>query len=363
MVFLTLVITLSAGELKSQILSDSINLNLIKTGVDKIYNFEFRNAEEVLSKLSQSAPGHPVNYLLNGLLIYWRNYPLLPSSSLSAMFENEMQKAINLSEKKISGKDEAEYLLINLCARCMLLLYYSDNDLTSEVFPLTVSTYPYLRKAFNFTSVYSDFNFFTGLYNYYREAYPEAYPIYKTFAFLFPKGSKTIGLRELGKASRGSIFLKADSFSFLSGIDVYFENNNKNAFGFCDSLCHLYPENIQYRTLYIKCLLLMKQWDKAEAIINFADANTVNSLFKLQIIIFKGIIEEKKYHNYELAFEYYSKGVHDILIFGVYSNDFSSYGYFGLSRISEIKGDKNGGKTYRRKALELTEFKKLNFDD
>ena len=139
--------------------------------------------------------------------------------------KKNMQNCIALCEKKVKGQDEPEYLLINLCARCMLLLYYTDNDLTSEVFPLTMGTYKYLRRSFNYTSVYSDFYFFTGLYNYYREAYPEAYPVYKTMAFLFPKGSKNKGLRELQTAAKNSIFLKADSYSFLSGICIYFESN------------------------------------------------------------------------------------------------------------------------------------------
>ena len=63
---------------------------------------------------------------------------------------------------------------------------------------------------------YSDFYFFTGVYNYYREAYPEAYPVYKPLALLFPKGSKTKGLEDLLIASKNSIFLKAEAFSFLS---------------------------------------------------------------------------------------------------------------------------------------------------
>ena len=65
------------------------------------------------------------------------------------------------------------------------------------------------------SSVYPDFYFFTGLYNYYREAYPEAHPIYKVLAFLFPRGDREKGSAELQNAGANSIMLKAEAYSFL----------------------------------------------------------------------------------------------------------------------------------------------------
>jgi hypothetical protein len=274
-----------------------------------------------------------------------------------------MHDCIALCEKKMTGQDEEEYLLINLCARCMLLLYYSDNDLTSEVFPLTMGTYKYLRRSFNYTSVYSDFYFFTGLYNYYREAYPEAYPVYKTMAFLFPKGSKTKGLRELQTAAKNSIFLKADSYSFLSGICIYFESNYQKAYYYSNSLYKLYPDNIQYLAMQIKNLLLLKQYDEAEELVRSSGIQSTNPFYQVQLTIFNGIIQEKKYHNYNQAQEYYKNGITDISLFREYGNEFAAYAYFGLSRISEANGDKRGKKIYRKKAMELADFKKIDFND
>jgi hypothetical protein len=360
---ITLAVFMSTTVLHAQVLKDSTSLNLINKGIDNIYNFRFADAKDILNKLRNYCPDHPINSLLSGILVYWENYPLLPASSFSSLFENKLHQCIELCEKKTSKENEAEYLLINLCARSMLLLYYSDNDLTSEVFPLTLSTYQYLRKSFNFTDVYPDFFFFTGLYNYYREAYPEAYPVYKTMAFLFPKGSKNKGLKELQKAAKNSIFLKADSYSFLASICIYFENDYQNACIFNVSLHRLYPENIQYQTLYIKNLLLLKEYDKAEGMMRDVSSRSGNVLFQAQLAIFNGILQEKKYHDYVKALDYYNNGVRDIAVFGHYANDFASYGYYGLSRISEINGDKRGKKIYHKKALELSDFKKINFEE
>jgi hypothetical protein len=359
----TLAFCLSPVIIHAQILKDSTNLNLVKKDVDYIYNFQFDKAKEVLNKINQSCPGHPIVSLLGGMIIYWEKYPLLTSSRANASFESEMHNCINLCETKMTGQDEPEYLLINLCARCMLLMYYTDNDLTSEVFPLTLSTYKHLKRSFNFTSVYSDFYFFTGIYNYYREAYPEAFPVYRTMAFLFPRGGKIKGLKQLQTAANTSIFLKADAYAFLSGISIDFENNYQNAEYYNELLCKLYPDNIMFLALYIKNLFLLKRYDEAEELIKYSETHTTNSLYQTQMVIFKGLLQEKKYHNINKALEYYKTGVRDISEYGTYCNDFASYAYFGLSRISEISGDKRGKKIYRKKALELSDYKKVNFDD
>jgi hypothetical protein len=242
-------------------------------------------------------------------------------------------------------------------------LFYADNDLSSEVTPLAANTYKYIRKAFNFPSVYSDFFFFTGLYNYYREAYPDAHPVYKALAFLFPKGNREKGLKELQLAAKNAIVLKAESTSFLSDICVSYENDYQQATDYSKSLHDLYPANIEYLAVYIKNLLLIRHYDDAESLILSSRNDTSNSFYRAQAMIFNGIIQEKKYNDREKAAQFYLQGVRDIALFGDFGNDFSSYAYFGLSRIYDLKGDKHYKKQYRKKALELANFKKINFDD
>ena len=173
---LTIVFLLNPALTNAQILKDSASLNLIKKSIDYIYNLRFDESLEARKKLSQAWPGHPANYLLEGLQIYWENYPLSPSSSACITFEKDLRRCIELCESNSSKADEAEYLLGNLSARGFLLLFYSDNDLTMSVIPLATSTYHFIRRSFDYTSYYSDFFFFTGLYDYTREAYPEALP-------------------------------------------------------------------------------------------------------------------------------------------------------------------------------------------
>jgi hypothetical protein len=347
---------------EAQILKDSASLNLVRKSINYTYNLEFKESDESFEKLRKSFSGHPVMYLLDALQVYWKNYPLPSSSTATTAFENDLKKCIELCESKSSHPDEAEYLLANLSARGFLLMFYVDNDMTMSVIPLASSTYRYIRRSYDFTSYYSDFYFFTGLYDYSREAYPEAYPVYKPLAMLFPKGDKAKGMKELLNAAENSIFLRAEASMFLTSINLSFEFNFERAYLHSKSLHEMYPSNLQYLGFYLRNLLLTKRYDEAEKLMVHPGADVTNPYYQAQLTIFRGVLQEKKYFNDRLAEQFYTKGIEDISSFGHFSNEFASYGYFGLSRISGRKGEVNLKKTYRKKADELSDFKEVNFD-
>jgi hypothetical protein len=338
-------------------------VNLIKRGIDYVYNFDFKNAERISAELNKLYPGQAVNFLFKGMMTYWKNYPLVTTSAAKESFEADMRKTIELCDSNKDPSTEPELLLVNLCARGLLLLFYTDNNLSFEVFPIASSTYQCIRRCFEFTSIYSDFYFFTGVYKYYREAYPEAHPIYKTLAFLFPKGSKVKGLEELGIVARNSIILKAEAYSFLTEIFLSFENNSRQATFYSKNLHKLYPANPAYLGSYIKNLLLIKQYDEAEKEIISSLPFLNNSFYNAQVMIFNGILQEKKYNNNKQAEQLYTKGIKDMSQFRSYGDEYAAYAYFGLSRISRINGDTYNENLYRKLALKIAVFKNITFDD
>jgi hypothetical protein len=124
----------------------------------------------------------------------------------------------------------------------------------------------------------------------------------------------------------------------------------------------MYPDNPLYIALYIKNLLLMKYYDEAEKLIIHLQKETENKFLQAQLIIFQGILQEKKYHDNHLAQQYYTSGISKITFFGAYGNEYKAFAYFGLSRISYARSEKADGKKYRLKAMKLGDFKKINFD-
>ena len=347
----------------SKILSDTPSIKLLKKGIDCIYNRQFNTANEIYVKINQMYPENPVVIFFRGMMTYWENYPLLPGSAVSSSFEKEMRTCIELSGEKIKAKDKAEYLLANLCARGILITYYSNNELSSNVFHLAAGTYHNIRRSFSYTSDNSDFYFFTGLYNYYREAYPKAHPAYKPLVFLFPKGNRERGLKELQISASNSLLLKAESYSILSYIFMSYENDYLKAFYYSRNLHELYPANLEFLAEYIKNLILIRHYDEADDLIKSSLNSESNPYYKAQVSVFNGLIKEKKFHQYTLANEFYNLGIKELSVFGAFGNEYAAYAYFGLSRISELNGDRAKRKVYRKKALEKADIKKINFDE
>ena len=352
-----------AGLADGQILKDTVSLELLKKGIDNIYNFQFNEARKVYKEISRTYPDHPVVILFKGMLTYWGDYPMLPTSPDGPAYEESLRRCIEQCEKRTNNIDEAEILMSNLCARGLLLLYYTDNNMSLEVFPLATTTYPLIRRAFSFTDSYIDFCFFTGLYNYYREAYPDNHPVYRPLAALFPKGDKNKGIKEIQTAANRSIVLKAEAYSFLSSIYLGYEKNFQKAFFYSKALNELYPSNLQYLGGYLKNLLLVRKYDEAEKLIAISEKESNNSYFQAQIDVFKGILQEKKYYDKKMAEFYYNKGIRALSLFGDYGNEFEAYAYFGLSRISDDYGEKHYKRTFRKLAMKLAAYKKVNFDD
>lgn len=349
---------------QAQVLKDTATLNQLCRGVDFIYNGQFNQARAIYKSISTRYPNHPMAFIFKGMITYWENYPLVPSSPAMESFEKDMRHAIDLCEnKKNINTNYPEYLLSNIGARGLLLLCFADNGLSMDVISLASSTYQYVKECFKFSGTYADFYFITGLYNYYREAYPDAHPVYKPLAILFPKGDKAQGLRDLQTAAKKAIVLKAESYSFLSGIYISFENNYPQALSYSKALHDLYPQNVQYIAVYIKNLLLVKKYSDAENQLKFYRSRISNKYVQAQFQILNGIVYEKKYHDYSKSRDFYSQGIKDLAPYGEYSYEYQAYGYFGLSRISEISGNKANKRTYRKKAMEMASYKKVNFDE
>lgn len=348
----------------AQIIEDTVAIRIITEGMQDIYNLEFFEAQKAADTLAQLYPGHPVLDLFKGMKVYWENFPLIPSSSATGLFESLLRSSIEKCEKMIPPTPgyKAEYLLTRMCARGLLLLYYADNDLSGSVIPLAASTYKPLMQSFDYTSVCTDFYYFTGVYNYYRDAYPQVYPVYKAVAFMFPPGDMKLGLEQLMECGQTSIALRAEAYSILHWIRLNFETDFETALPLSSHLVNQYPANPLYRIYYIKNLLLLKRYNEAEEVIKRNEEDG-NLFYKSVLPVLKGILQEKKYRNYDLAKSYYSIGVSALTPFGAYANEYAAYGYFGLSRIGDRNDDNHERRANRRKAQSMAEFKYINFDD
>jgi hypothetical protein len=353
-----------ATVLNGQVLEDRETYEKIRKGVGLIYNGEFEQADAVYQFLSRNYPTHPISYLYKGMFIYWQNFPLIPGTKSATLFEQNLLKAVSLAEARMKIKgNEAEDLLSALGSAGLLLLFYADNGVSREVISMAPKTYQWVMKSFDYTRVYKDFYFITGLYNYYREAYAEANPIYKPIMVFFPHGNKKEGLHQLKIAADSAIFLKAESYTFLAGIYQSYESDPKQAIYYSRRLMEYYKRNYQFRSSFIRDLLILKRYDEAETYLKDRDHLPLNNYFKARSDILMGIVMEKKYRNMKQAELYYRSGINKAEEFGDFGREYAAYGYYGLSRLSALTGDIKSSRQFRKQAKDLGTFDHVNFDN
>jgi hypothetical protein len=362
---LFLLIVFQAFNISAQesILSDSLFIMQIKAEVDSIYNYQFENTEKVYLELEKKYPDHAFTQLFYALMLYWKYFPIVPESEFHAEYVNRIEKAIALAESSLDkDKRNTEAIFFNLMSRMLLMQYYADNQVSSKVVPHLGRAYKMVTSGFDLKEEMVDFHFSTGVYNYYREAYPEAHPVYKPVAYFFPEGDIELGLQQLEYNWKNGVFLDVESLFFLVYINLNFEKNYEATLKYLDYLNNSYSNNPLYVSYRIQALLITENYDLAESYISKLEKmKTSNDFFLIVSNIYKAVILEKKNHQNKKAAKKYAKAVQDIEKYGNFANGYSSFAFYGLSRIyREI--DKKKSKEYRKIADNLSVYSHINFD-
>jgi len=361
----TIFFTLKIQQLNAQILENPEVVEKIKKGISYIYNMDFVNAQNIYGYLIANYPNHPACDIFNAMIIYWKNYPLIPDKPASKEFERILKNAINKVEDRYKiDSENPENIICGIGSYGLLLLYLNDNGFTNQVINYSLSCFKYVNRSFKYLNKYVDFNFVVGLYNYYIEAYPEKHPIYKPIKLILPSGNKETGLKQLTIAAKNAIFIKAEAYNFLSFIYLNFESNYKEALECTKELYLLYPENDVFLFNYIKMLLITKDYKKAmEFTEKLHKENSNNKFFLGQYLLCKAIINEKYLNNYQEAEAYYQKSFNIFSLYGTFANELISYSLFGLSRIAQnFSKDFKAAKVYRKNAEKLCKYKHITFD-
>lgn len=359
-VFILATISLHA---QNSVLSNKETLSKIESGLDSIYNFRFNYSDDVYEYLHEKYSDHPLPPLFKAISIYWQQFPVTPKGPYHQIYIENITKAIAKSEEFLNeDPDNTEMLFMSLMARLLVMQYYADNKQSSKVAPYVRKTYKITKKGFSLSDQIQDFQFTTGLYNYYREAYPEKHPVYKPIAYFFPDGNRKLGIKQLEKTWHEGIFLDAESLSFLVYISLNFEGNFHKSSRYTKELHKLYPNNPLFLSYRIRSLLLVKRYNKALPLIQELEReHASNNFFQVMSFIYRGIYEEKKNKNLMLAEKYYLQAIERCSPYKPFINDRISYAYYGLSRVWK-KRDREKAKNYRKKADELSSYSHINFD-
>lgn len=279
---------------QTPLLKNSESVNALRTTLDQIYNFQFEEAEKRIENQEHHLGIHPANFLIRALLIYWRDRPLIPGSEMYLQYEIYLKEAIDLSESFIDRETlQMEGMFYSMAGNALLAELYSEEGVGFKVINAAKKSYKYLKSGKERMEEFPDFYFSTGLYNYYREKYPELYPFYKSFMWLFARGNMEQGIEQLKMAEQSGVFSRVEATIYLFHIYLRYENNPEMAYPYARKLVENYPKNLKFISHLIEVLVGMNQFDQAERwlyLLNRAE----RPVFRMAAMLFTAIICEKR---------------------------------------------------------------------
>jgi len=269
LIFLLYTTGIRSAHSQTLFFEDKVAMDSLKRGTDLLYNFKFDQASSAVSKLRQKYPSHPGILLFTSLQQFWKNYPLSKSNADYTNYIRNLNRVITEGEKlskKFPKSSEPDFYI--MMANLILARLHSEEGEYIKAVGETRKAYEFIKKGFSQKSKNSEYYFSTGLYNYYRVAFPESHPLYNSFTVFFPAGNKTLGIKDLEIGAVKSVFSKAESLIFLSSIFLRDEFDATKALKYSTTMHENYPGNWLFSMIHAECLIESNEGAKAEEIIN-----------------------------------------------------------------------------------------------
>ena len=334
----TLLILLSFLS-KAQVFDPGPIQQLVKKASDHIYNANEDSAAYYIDKAERYIPDHPVIPLMKAMTILWANIPLISEEEFTEM-EANLDLAVSKAKEQDPDLEEPEMIFFAMASYGLLAEYYADQGSTMKAVGEANRAYGLMKKGFKIVDEHPEFLLTTGLYNYFREKYPEKHPIYKPLLWFFRSGDKELGLEQLERACTESFLTTVEAHVYLSYIHLRYEYKPEIAQEYLSELCSKYPNNFYAKAKYMESLANPEDFKNAPLEVIYSLITHESPYYKLAGYVFLGYLEEKIIKNQEKAEYAYRKGLEYGETIPNHGEFFKSFGYLGLGRILMKKNEK-----------------------
>lgn len=337
---------------------DEEGRELAKTAVHDIYNYDYEAADKSIAQLEEKWSEHPGYTMLHVLKFHAKSLYTFEKEEKAPEYLELLKKAIKQSEEWVGATDdEPEAIFFALISHAYMALYYSESKRLMKAVDQSKKAYKFMKKGFDLKEEYAEFYLTTGLYNFYREQYPETRPAVKSVLWFFASGDKEKGLEYLEESVEKSVFTKPEALTYLNHIYLKYLYDPDKAAKYGKMMHEEFPGNTLFLSKYTEALVLKGDFETASDGINKLLVQD-NEYFQMTGFIFKAY-EEEHVGDTEKAYNLYKKAVsmceRDITL----TYDYLGMAYAGMARIADQRGDKEKAMKYYELCEEHSEYASL----
>jgi hypothetical protein len=332
--------------------------SLLTTGLDQVYDLKFTEAENTFAQLDKLVPRHPAVDLLRGVSLFYQWFPARTSLALQRTCTQQLEKAARKAEDwqqslKKSGEDKValpEAMFVYFTAEAMLAKISHYEHETMATVRYAKNAYPFVQKGKAYQQHYPDFYLSTGLYNFYRDVYPEIHPFYKTVAWVMTAGNKNLGMSQLQIATKQALFVRTEAILYLTHLLTDYENRPTEALPHLAQLTVRYPNNPYWRYKYAEALLNAHKMDSVPPLIQQTMAGEapvykqMGTLLKARYALETGQRPAARTYAQEVVKS------------AVREETVRAYAYQVLAKVARLDGQQKLARQYDKLLLEFAEF-------
>ncbi len=236
----------------------------ILKGIDYIYHLKFDSARAEFDEIIISEPRNPAGYFFNAMVDWWKINLNKENDSLDEVFFEKTDRVIEVTDELLDRNefdDNAMFYKGGALGYRGLVRSLRESWLKAaedgrEALNL-------LQKAYEINKNNKDVVFGVGLYNYFAEYVPEAYPVVKPLMLIFPKGDKIKGLSQIKETSVESKYAKNEAKYVLAYLNLVYEKNYTEAEYYSRMLHEEFPENPVFEKYLYSSYVGLGKWNEA----------------------------------------------------------------------------------------------------
>ena len=351
---LLLGLLLTSLEAQVTIYENPKHIHKLKEVVYYIYNTEFAPATLLIDSLQEAWPSHPAPDFLRALLMYWDEELISSESENFETFVELLHISVKKAEDFWENTEKTEALLFEISARGLLAERFANEGKYFKSIQQAKFVYNLVLEADKLKDTNIDLYFVVGLYNYFREKYPEIYPVYKPFMFFFKSGDKVLGLQQIHLAATQGLLSKPEANTYLAYIYLRYEHLAKQSLKYLVTLHKTYPRNLFYTSKLAEAYQQSNTFAASDSLI-VPLLQSSRPYYLLAGHYLQGNLEENYLKNLSKARYHYEKAVLWGQKFQYKGSAFRAQAHIGLGRIAEASAQKDQARDHYKEAIRSTE--------